>query len=294
MTERKLKRILHDKPYLMDGLFVSSRYEAQQMALASTLRIDQVLLSIRQDPDISATTWARVDLALKAKERKDHYRATIKERFGDLYRGVKTHRRKLVVAVAIMIVFAFFTLIPSGRTLAKDAFDYIMNVFGNQIKIEPTGQDPLPPKEFSDAGLHTNDSSEEVFIEDVVLEYESLDAFASEYGLTPVRLISKDFVCISITLTNSEATGFSLVSRYSSADGDIVVKQKWLHDEAMSLSSNSDNWQRIRILEGVELLYIIDEIDRVFDGVALLNDSMLWVTAQPSVDILIELSNLGY
>lgn len=294
MTERKLKRILYSKPYLMDGLLVRSRCEAQQMALASTLTIDQVLQSIRQDPEISAATWARVDLALKAKQHRDSKQTMHKERTRDWSSNIRTRRRVVAVAVAMILVVAFFTLIPRGRALAKDAFDYIMNVFGNHIKIEPTGQDPLPPKQFSDAGLHTNDSSEEVFIEDVVLEYESLDAFASEYGLTPVRLISKDFKCISITLTNSETTGFSLVSRYSSADGDIVVKQKWLYDEAMSLSSNSDNWQRIRILEGVELLYIIDEVDRVFDGVALLNDSMLWVTAQPSVDILIELPNLGY
>jgi len=294
MTERKLKRILNSKPYLMDGLFVRSSYEAQQMALASTLTIDQVLQSIRQDPDISVVTWARVDLALRAKQHRDSKQTTHKERTHDWGSNIRTRSRVVAVAAAMILVVAFFTLIPSGKALAKDAFDYIMNVFGNQVKIEPTGRSPLLPNQLADDGVHTNDSSEEVFIEDVVLEYESLDAFTSEYGLTPVKLISKDFVCISITLTNSETTGFSLLSRYSSADGDIVVKQKWLHDEAMSLSSNSDNWQRIRILEGVELLYIIDEIDRVFDGVALLNDSMLWVTAQPSVDILIELPNLGY
>jgi len=294
MTERKLKRILKSKPYLMDGLFVRSRYEAQQMALASTLTIEQALQPIRQGFDISAATWARVDIALKAKKRNENYRATIKEWFDKLSRDVKIHRRKLAFAVAIAIVIAFFTLIPRGRTLAKGAFDYFMNVFENHIKIEPTGQSQILPKQHADDEIQTNDSSEEAFIEDIVLEYASLEAFASDFGLTPVKLISKNFVCISITLTKSETTGFSLLSRYSSTDGDIVVKQKWLFDEKMNLGSNSDNWKVVRILEGTELLYVIDEIDSVFDGIALLNDSVLWVTAQPSVDIITELSNLEY
>lgn len=294
MTERKFKRILKNKPYLMDGLFARSRYEAQQMAIASTLTIEQVLRPIRQSSDITESTWARVDLALKAKERRENLNITINGRLEELIHDVKAHRRMIAFAVAIMLVIVFFTLIPRGRTLAKGAFDYFMKVFENHIKIEPVGQSQMFPKQVTDTDLYTDESNEEEFIEDIVQEYASLDAFASDYGLTPVKLISKNFVCISITLTKSETTGFSLLSRYSSTDGDIVVKQKWLFDEKMNLGSNNDNWQMVRILEGIELLYVIDEIDSVFDGVTLLDDSVLWVTAQPAVDILSELSNLGY
>ena len=294
MTERKFRRILKSKPYLMDSLFVRSCYEAQQMAMASTLTIEHVLRPLRQDPDISEATWTRVDLALKAKERKEQFLATIKEWFDKQNRGVKTHRRIVAVAVAVVLVIAFFTLIPSGRSLAKGAFDYFMNVFENHIKIEPVGQSQATPRIFSNNDTSTNQSSEGTFSEDIVLEYDDFESFASEYGLAPVKLTSKDFACISIILTKSETTGFSLSSRYSSTEGDIIVKQKWLFDEKMSLGSNSDDWKVIRILGETDLLYVIDEIDGVFDGIALLNDSVLWVTAQPSVNILSELSNLGY
>jgi hypothetical protein len=136
MTERKLKRILHEKPYLMDGLFVRSRYEARQMALASTLTIEQVLQSIRQDPDISAVTWARVDLALKVKQHRESKHTAHKERTYDWGSNIRTRRRIVAVAAAMILVVAFFTLIPSGKTLARGAFDYFANVFENHIKIE--------------------------------------------------------------------------------------------------------------------------------------------------------------
>ena len=292
MRDRKIRKILYDKPYLLDGLFMRSRFEAQQMVLASTLTIEQVLQPIRQNSDIPETTWKRVDLALKAKERKDHYRATIKERFGDLYRGVKTHRRKLAVAVAIIIVFAFFTLIPSGRTLAKGGVDYFMNVFENHIDIKPTGQGPMHPGsyvEYEDAhGETVNEYG------DLIIHYGDLESFAAEYGTTPVRLTSDDFICTEITLTKYATSGTSLTSSYSSSGGVIVITQEWLADGGTSFHSNSDSWKSVTILDGVELLYAVDKFDGIFDEVAMLPDSVLWISAQKSVDILEQLPKIGY
>jgi hypothetical protein len=134
----------------MDSLFVRSCYEAQQMAMASTHTIEHVLRPVRQDPDISEATWTRVDLALKAKERKEQFLATIKEWFDKLNRGVKAHRRIVAVAVAVVLVIAFFTLIPSGRSLAKGAFDYFLNVFENHIKIKPIDQTSQYPTYIDD------------------------------------------------------------------------------------------------------------------------------------------------
>ena len=219
-----MKRILHSKPYLMDGLFVRSRSEAQQMALASTLRIDQVLLSIRQDPDISATTWARVDLALKANPHRESKQTTRGERTHDWSSNIKSRRRVVAVAAAMILVVAFFTLIPSGKTLAKDAFDYIMNVFGNQIKIEPAGHGPMHPTTIDDSEKNQEELVNE--FGDVVLEYETLLDFQEEYGLVPIQLISERFDCIRITLTKYEASGISLSTLYTSAKGDIVITQK--------------------------------------------------------------------
>ena len=290
MKQRKLKRILYSKPYLMDGLFVRSRDEAQQMALASTLRIDQVLLSIRQDPDISATTWARVDLALKANPHRESKQTTRGERTHDWSSNIKSRRRVVAVAAAMILVVAFFTLIPSGKTLAKDAFDYIMNVFGNQIKIEPAGHGPMHPTTIDDSEKNQEELVNE--FGDVVLEYETLLDFQEEYGLVPIQLISERFDCIRITLTKYEASGISLSTLYTSAKGDIVITQKWLMSEGISVGSNSDMWESTSILEGVELLYAVDKDDGVFDGFALLNESIFWISAQPSVDIMNELCNL--
>ena len=276
----------------MDGLFVRSRYEAQQMALASTHRIDQVLQSIRQDPDISATTWVRVDLALKTKQNRDSKQTTHKERTHDWNNGIKTRRRIVAVAAAMILVVAFFTLIPSGKALAKDAFDYIMNVFGNHINIEPTGQAPVHP------GLYINYEAApgETINEygDLIIGYESFESFTADFGAKPVQLLSEDFSCTEITLTKYATSGASLTSRYSSPSGVIVVTQEWMADGGTSFHSNSDSWESIMILDEVELLYAIDKVDGVFDGIAMLPDSVLWVSAQKSVDILEQLPKIGY
>lgn len=292
MTERKLKRILNRKPYLMDGLFVRSRYEAQQMALASTLTVDQVLQSMRQDPDISAATWARVDLALKAKERRDCEQTTHKERTRDWNCGIKTRRRIVAVVAAMILIVTFFTLIPIGRTLAKNAIDYFMNVFENHIYIEPTGQAPMHP------GLYINYEAVpgETINEhgDLIIGYDSFESFTADYGAKPVRLISEDFICTEITLTKYATSGASLTSHYSSPSGVIVVTQEWLADGGTSFHSNGDPWKSVTILDGVELLYAIDKVDGIFDGIAMLSDSVLWISAQKTVDIFEQLSHIGY
>ena len=292
MTERKVKRILYKKPYLMDGLFVRSRYEANQMAFASTLTIEQVLLPIRQNSDISETIWVRVDLALKAKQHRESKQTTHQERTHDWGSKIKTRRRIVVVAAAMILAVAFFTLIPSGRTLAKDAFDYIMNVFGNHIKIEPAGQGPKYP------GLYINYEAapgETVNADgDLIINYDDIESFTSEYGVATVRLSSDEFICTEITLTKYATSGASLTSRYSSPSGVIVVTQEWLADSGMSFHSNCDSWKSVMILDDVELLYAIDKLDGVFDGIAMLSDSVLWISAQKTVDIFKQLPHIGY
>ena len=287
-----MKRILHSKPYMMDGLFVRSRDEARQMALASTLTIEQVLQPIRQNPDISEMTWARVDLALKAKQHRASKQTTYKERTHDWGSNIRTRRRVVAVAAAMILVVAFFTLIPTGRTLAKGAFDYFANVFDNHIKIAPSGQSSMHPgvyiNSYADSGGVVNEYG------DLILDYDDFESFTAEYGLFPVRLISDDFICTEITLTKYATSGVSLTSNYSSPNGNVVVTQEWLLDGSMSFHSNSDSWESVMILDDVELLYAIDKIDGVFDGIAMLQDSVLWISAQKSVDIFEQLPYIGY
>lgn len=260
------------------------------MALASTLTIDQVLQSLRQTSDISADTWARVDLALKAKQRRECKQSMHKGRTYDWNISKKMRRRIVAVVATMILVVAFFTLIPRGRTLAKGAFDYFMNVFENNIKFEPTGKSSIYPQLVDSTSI----SDSEVVNEygDVIVDYDNFEAFRDSYGLVPVRLVATDFSCTKITLTKYAAAGMSLRSQYSGQNGDIVITQKWLMNDNVNAGSNTDEWITTIILEDVELTYCFDKIDGIFDGFALLNDSILWISAQPGVNILDALSEL--
>jgi hypothetical protein len=292
MTERKLKRTFYRKPYMMDGMFVRSRFEAQQIALASMLTIDQVLQSIRQDPDISAVTWARVDLALKVKQHRESKQTAHKERTYDWGSNIRTRRRIVAVAAAMILVVAFFTLIPSGKTLARGAFDYFANVFENHIKIEPASQAPIHPGYVANDNIDPDETVNEYG--EIIIEYDDFESFTDELGLNPIRLTSDDFTLAGITLTKYAATGLSLTSHYTSSIGDIVITQEWLLDGSMSFHSNSDSWESVIILDGIEMLYAIDKADGIFDGIAMLSDSVLWISAQKAVDIFEQLSHIGY
>lgn len=292
MRENQFKRIINEKPYLLDGLFVRSRYEAQQMALSSTLTIEQVLQPIRQDPGISETTWARVDSAIRTLHQSEGVQTTHKKRPRDWRSNRKTRTRVFAAVAAVILVVAFFTLIPSGKTLAKNAFDYIMHVFENHIQIEPAGQGPRHPSLYINYEAAPGETVNEDG--DLIVHYDDLKSFASEYGVSPVGLLSDAFVCSDITLTKYATSGASLTSSYTSDTGVIIVKQEWLVDNGMSFHSNSDAWESVTILDDVELLYAIDKLDGVFDGIAMLPDSVLWVSAQKSVDILKQLPNLRY
>ena len=166
-----------------------------------------------------------------------------------------------------------------------------MNVFENHIKFKSTDQTSSNPITEADNEKKLEGKVNE--FGDVIVHYENLDDFAEEYGLATIRLVSEKFDCTQVTLTIYEASGISLTSVYTSTEGSIVITQKWLMSDNLSVHSNSDAWESIEILGNVKLLYAIDKVDGVFDGFATVDDSILWITAESGVDILRELANLG-
>lgn len=53
--------------------------------------------------------------------------------------------RYSIACAVLAIILAFFTLFPTGRTLARKIFDYILNVFGARIEITSSdyANDPM-------------------------------------------------------------------------------------------------------------------------------------------------------
>ncbi|NLI54164.1 MAG: hypothetical protein GX417_07530 [Clostridiales bacterium] len=285
MTERKFKKLMADKPYLMDDMFQRSKSEARRMALASELTIEEVIQAARQRSDMPEQAWERVDRALNGKRRVGRAcrtRSRVQPRI--------VRRRLVAIAAALLLIAAFFSLIPSGRTLARGAFDYFMNIFDNQIKIGPSGQLTKYPTRAAESNPGVGEAVNDYG--DVVVEYDDFAAFTADLGLMPVWLDSDRFDCVGITLTKYESSGVSLSSRYTSGDGDIVITQKWLVSDDMGVYSGGDAWSSTQILGDTDLQYTVDPSDGMFDGFAILRDSIVWIAAQPSVDMLGELPNL--
>ena len=221
----------------MTDFFKRSRSEARQLVAASNLTIEQVIHAAKVHANLPVDEWKHVDSALTQKKLHDMRQQRLVSFVDMLRSGIQAHKRLAITAAIILITFVLFALVPRGQTLAKGAFDYFTNIFENKIKIEPTSEGPIYPGYAAD-----NEDSDEVVNEygEVIVEFDDFESFAEEYGLSPVQLISDDFACTEITLTKYAATGLSLMSRYASSNGEIVIIQEWFIEGSMSIQSNSD------------------------------------------------------
>ncbi len=273
----------------MTGLFKRSRSEARQLAAVSNLTIEQVIHAAKVHANLPVDGWVNVDSALTQKHLRDVRQQRLVSFVNMLRSGIQAHKRLAITAAIILITFVLFALVPRGQTLAKGAFDYFANIFESKMKIEPTSEGPIYPEYVAeievDPGGTVNENG------DVIIEFDDFETFSTKYGLAPVQLISDDFERVGITLTKYSTGGISLRSQYTSSDGDVVVTQKWLVPNSLSIGSNGSEWITVKILGDIELTYCIDETDGIFDGFATYDDTILWISAQPEVDILNELSN---
>jgi hypothetical protein len=266
--------------------------DAEKLAKKSTLTAEQVIQRAKCKLDLPIETWEHVEETLAGiarRNRRVHYAKILQN---TTVRAFRAHRRMAIAFLIALVTLAFFTLIPVGRTMAKSAFDYIANVFETYIRFEPSAHMSQEPEYVAVEDDSSLDG--EIIFSETTIVYKDFETFSSEFGLQPIQFVSDNYICTRIIVTQHETMGLSLSSQYSSPDGDVVFTQEWLTGDCVNAYINNESWEKTYILDGVELYYSSDNTDGRIDGFAVLNDSLLWITAQPSVDIINELSNIAY
>ncbi len=287
MNRKKADAYIRSRLYRIDGLFVRSEREAALLAARCGVSARALLMRAEAASALPAEAWSGFHRALEAAQY-----GGMRRKLHGLTRALARHRRLAFAALVLAIAVAFFTLVPAGRAIASGIFDYVIGLSGGQLKIWQAEQKRF----YEEHGYVTAGSSPaelqaaagadaEEELESDPVYYESIAAFEETYALNAFSLESDRLELVEVYETNFPYTGKELRSTYRTAEGKaLVVQQEWFGGTSQSYGTNSSFQQR-QVLDGRTMYYAIDKVDGVFDGIVLLDDSILWIAAEAGVDL---------
>ena len=276
MRMRRITKKIKENPALLSDAYIHSKVEAEHLFDAGFPSLNETLIRAEAKSTLPEEAWRQFrDQSLDEQEQREQRTDNVKARwttsFGKL---LLTHKRVAVVGVILFLTFCYLSLFPSGRALAKSFFDYIMSITGRDVEIEST--------EYIDNEYMSTGSTEEFF--EINTEYETVEEFKKRTGITPFTIECDGLTCVSVREHYSSYAGRNLWIDYQiGQDGEVSILQSWLYyDDSVSVSANSEYDNSFTLFNGAELHYAIDEIDGSFNGVSVLEDSMLQISINDS------------
>jgi len=206
-------------------------------------------------------------------------------------RSLRRHRRLAISTIVIVLILAFFTLVPAGRAIANDIFDYFAKVVGMQLEISQTQRQQFydengydTPGTLPQEAQEALAAGEEVQMESDPVYYDSVASFEADSGLDAFTLDSDQLICTSVFDIDHLITGKTLHIFYQMPDGkNIYVMQQWFTGDGESASTGGTLKEK-QVLDGRTMYYTDDAEDGMFDGIVLLDTSILTISADAGVD----------
>lgn len=262
MTARKLKKLLYERPYLADDVFVLSNAEAEYLLKKYGYPdMEAIVAKARAKSSLPNETWEPVMAELEAR------RQTCAKR-GRGVSAVWAHKKLVVAALIVLLLAGFFGFVPAGRAMAKELAGYFVSLFDEGFEVQTA------PKELPD-------------IEDNTV-FESIDAFEKASGIRAAKLEFSDYKLQSVIAYN-DASGLTLSSVYNSAyGGRVSVAQVFSRGECVEYGDkNSERqWSTAYLGDGTQADYFVDAVDGSYNAVAAYNESMLLIYANKNVDFV--------
>lgn len=277
MTNRKLRAYLKEHPYLLDANFVMTTSEAQAIidAAEHVLSFEEMIAGAKKRfPQYSAAQWAEFDRSI-AKRKKRMFRKQARE---DHHQQYRKHYR-VAIASFIAAVIVFFALIPAGRTLALEIYQYIIQVWKNYAEIsqqQPPDAESKPDFDANDLTAHNKG----------IVSYASIEEFERETGLKPFVLDADWLTIESIEAQGDKNFGQTIWINYLDADGAwLRTTQEWLLGQDVYAWTDDDTFLKINVGNGQELYYGVDPDSLSFDGIMLLDTSLLLIGADSRIEV---------
>ena len=270
------------------------RSEQEAAALAANCRVSARALIMRAEAGskLPKEAWGGFYAALDAEEKRasGDWREKLKEAMRSLRRNTR-----LAIGMGILVLaLAFFTLVPAGRAIAEGIFSYVVTVFDKQLEIEQADEKALYEQRGYDvpevltqeqAEAYGYDEEGNLIMEQEPVYYDSVAAFEAVYGLDAFELGSDQLKSVEVIETNHIFTGKTLRTNYQTQDGKSVnVIEQWYKGDGQSVFFDGDIKEKT-VLDDRIMQYAIDGKSGSFDGVVLLNDSVLMIYAEAGVDL---------
>ena len=286
MSQEKARTLIRGQLYRADDLFVRSEKDAAAMAAQCTVSARAFVMRAEAKSSLPADSWAGFYRALDEADRRAA--GGWRTRLRDAARSLRRHRRLAISSIILVLILGFFTLVPAGRAIAEGIFNYVIAVFDKRLEIDQADEkalyeqrgydepEALTQEQIAEYGY---DKDGNLIMEKEPVNYDSVAAFESASGLDAFELVSDQLTCVEVMENNNIFTGKSLRTSYRTADDlSINTIEKWYKGDGQSVSFSGEIKQKT-VLDGRTMQYAIDTQSGVFDGVVLLDNSILVIYA---------------
>lgn len=193
MTDRKLKRILQEQPFLIDDVFVRSSSEAAYLFKQKGYTVAEFVERAKKRSSLPLEAWSGFDNALVRKNKQNKViDAKGTSSFGRMPRFLP---RAAVVFVAVILLVAFFTLTKPGIALAQSIYRIVVSIVDGDLRAEqlgrPEGLSPLDFEHIPEQASSLEEAAEVIGRPVVMLESEDV-------SLTDIRLHAVDDVMVTL------------------------------------------------------------------------------------------------
>jgi hypothetical protein len=244
MTEKKLKKLLQEYPYLIDDTFIRSRTEAMRLISGNDVSIEDFIERAKRRSALPASSWDVFTEALARKQARElQKKEAIKPNiFSSISITPRFLRRAVVVLITLALLTGFFTLTEPGVALAQAAYKIIVRLLDGKLTAQQDQYpDNLPPIDF----------------ENIPEQFESHEQAAKVIGRPVASIESEDAVLVSIDVQSVEGSVVTLWTQYQVKEYTVFLKQLF-YVNMLSWSSgvSTDHIECEKELQDGNIMYI--------------------------------------
>jgi hypothetical protein len=290
LNQKKSREYIRKRLNQLDGMFVRSEEEAKALAAQCRVSPRALIMRAQASSTLPAENWSGFYDALDAADRRAA--GDWREKLNDLLRTFRRHGRLALGGLIIALALAFFTLVPAGRAIAERIFNYVITVFDKQLEIDQAEEKALyeqrgydVPDVMTGDQLESFDENGNLVQTEEPIHYSSVADFEAVYQLDAFELNSDQLRCVDVIEENHFFTGKSLRTNYLTADDlKVNVIELWYQGDGSSITFRGEIKEKT-VLGDRTMQYAIDPADGTFDGVVLLENSVLRIYADKGVNL---------
>lgn len=306
MTDRKLKKLITEKPYLIDEAFQISRAEADRMIKEyGPVTIEEMLIRTRKKEDWSPEFEHLIRQLIEKTASARWNRLRVRLQTGARHTW-DFHARAVVTWVLILLVAALMLFTPVGKAVADAITRYIVEFREGYLFITSSQEnsgaqnysnvDPITelnnealPSESPEQGIE-NDSM------NTTREYATVEEFIRDTGLHLVYLPADHYNLCSLTLfSGQEGFGYSEAIYTMEDEIMIFMWQEWGSSfNAAIIEDTDDEIIHTIVFDDIEIVGYYDAKNGEFNASAMLPDSVLGIGYAGDIDYHVVLDSLIY